>query len=96
MILQLTGRSERSRSYERINNLIRQPTDQGAKTRKEQPLCFLCAFYDSAPWREMLLLIQGLFRTFTTMSAPPANGGADWLGVAACSFHGKSGTSAVR
>jgi len=37
---------------------------QGAKTRKEQLLCFLCAFYDFAPLRETLLLIQGLFHSF--------------------------------
>ena len=49
-------------SCEKINNLTQR--HQGAKTRKEQLLCFLCAFYDLAPWREMLLLIQGLFHSF--------------------------------
>jgi hypothetical protein len=40
--------------------------DQGAKARKEQPLCFLCAFYDFVrqPTGEMLLLMQGLFHSF--------------------------------
>jgi hypothetical protein len=44
-----------------MNNLTQRR--QGAKTRKEQLLCFLCAFYDFAPLREMLLLIQGLFHS---------------------------------
>jgi hypothetical protein len=34
-------------SCEKINNLTQRR--QGAKTRKEQLLCFLCAFYDFAP-----------------------------------------------
>jgi hypothetical protein len=50
------------RSCEKINNLTQRR--QGAKTRKEQLVCFLCAFYDFAPLREMLLLIQGLFHSF--------------------------------
>jgi len=49
-------------SCEKINNLTQRR--QGARTRKEQLLCFLCAFYDFAPLREMLLLIQGLFHSF--------------------------------
>jgi hypothetical protein len=54
------------RSCEKINNLIPRPRDQGAKTRKEELLCFLCAFYDFAPLREMFLIIQGLFQSFRT------------------------------
>jgi hypothetical protein len=54
--------SQGLRSCEKINNLTQRR--QGAKIRKEQPLCFLCAFYDFAPLREMLLLIQGLFHSF--------------------------------
>jgi hypothetical protein len=50
-----------------MNNLTQRR--QGAKTRKEQLLCFLCAFYDFAPLREMLLLIQGLFHSFFVMYA---------------------------
>jgi hypothetical protein len=59
-------------SCEKINNLIRRLTDQGAKTRREQLLCFLRAFYDFVrqPTDEMLLLIQGLFHSFLVMSAP--------------------------
>jgi hypothetical protein len=52
-----------------MNNLTQRR--QGAKTRKGQLLCFLCAFYDFAPLREMLLLIQGLFHSFKPMSGPP-------------------------
>ena len=48
-----------ARSCGKINHLTQRR--QGAKTRKEQLLCFLCAFYDFAPLREMLLLIQELF-----------------------------------
>jgi hypothetical protein len=59
------------RSCEKINSLSQKR--QGAKTRKEQLLCFLCAFYDFAPLREMLLVIQGLFHSFKTMSAPPVD-----------------------
>jgi hypothetical protein len=55
------------RSCEKMNNLTQRR--QGAKTRKGQLLCFLCAFYDFAPLREMLLLIQGLFHSFFGMSA---------------------------
>jgi hypothetical protein len=55
------------RSREKINNLTQRR--QGAKTRKEQLLCFLCAFCGFAPLREMLLPIQGLFHSFKTMSA---------------------------
>jgi hypothetical protein len=57
-------------SCEKINNLTQRR--QGAKTRKEQLVCFLCAFCAFAPLREMLLLIQGLFHSFKTMSAPPS------------------------
>jgi hypothetical protein len=46
---------------EKINNLTQRR--QGAKTRKEQLLCFLRAFYDFAALREMLLLIQRLFHS---------------------------------
>jgi hypothetical protein len=53
------------RSCEKINNLTQRR--QGAKTRKGQLLCFLCAFYDFAPLREMLLLIQGLFHSFFSL-----------------------------
>ena len=60
----------RPRSCEKINNLTQRR--QGAKTRKEQVPCFLRAFYDFAPLREMLLLIQGLFQAFR-VPAPP-----DW------------------
>ena len=52
----------RRQSCEKINNLTQRR--QGAKTRKEQLLCFLCAFYDFAPLREILLLIQGLFHSW--------------------------------
>jgi hypothetical protein len=45
-----------------INNLTQRR--QGAKAREEQRLCILCAFYDFAPLREMLLLVQGLFHSF--------------------------------
>ncbi len=51
-----------ARSCEKINNLTQRR--QGAKTRKEQLFCFLCVFYDFAPWREMLLLFQVLFHSF--------------------------------
>ena len=61
------------RCCEKMNNLTQRR--QGAKTRKEQLLCFLCAFYDFAPLREMLLLIQGLFHSFwrpgPNSSGPP-------------------------
>jgi hypothetical protein len=40
---------------------------QDAKTRKEQLLCFLCAFEDFAPLREMLLLFGGFFHTFSPL-----------------------------
>jgi hypothetical protein len=46
----------------KINNLTQRR--QGAKTRKEELLCFLRAFHDFAPLREMLLLIRGLFHSF--------------------------------
>ena len=49
-------------SCEKISSLTQRR--QGAKTRKEQLFCFLCAFYDFAPLREMLLLMQGLFHSF--------------------------------
>jgi hypothetical protein len=39
------------RSCEKINNLTQRR--QGAKTRKEQLVCFLCAFYDFVPPRGM-------------------------------------------
>lgn len=55
------------RSSERINNLTQRRQD--AKGRKEQLLCFLSAFWDFAPLREMLLVIQGLFHSFKAMSA---------------------------
>jgi hypothetical protein len=67
----MTGRhiSQAARSCEKINNLICRLTDQGAKTRKEQLLCFLCAFRDFArqPTDEMLLLIQELFHSFASV-----------------------------
>ena len=65
--------SKRSHTSQRScekNNLT--PRRQGAKTRKEQLLCFPCAFYDFAPLREMLLLIHGLFYSFKTTYAPLA------------------------
>jgi len=37
---------------------------QGAKSRKEQLLSFLCAFLGFAPLREMLLLFQGFYHSF--------------------------------
>jgi hypothetical protein len=52
------------RSCEKINNFTQRR--QGAKTREEQLLCFLCAFYDFAPLREMLLLVRELFHSFVT------------------------------
>jgi hypothetical protein len=60
------------RSCEKINNLTQRRQD--AKTRKGQLLCFLCAFYDFAPLREMLLPIQGLFHSLFLMYAPTAGG----------------------
>jgi hypothetical protein len=56
------------RSCEKMNNLTQRR--QGAKTRKEQLLCFLCAFYDFAPLREMLLPIQGLFHSICRRGPP--------------------------
>ena len=56
--------------------------DHGAKTRKGQLLCFLCAFDDLVrqPTDEMLLLIQGLFHSFfgrgpSRSAGPPAQAG---------------------
>jgi hypothetical protein len=41
-------------SSEKINNLIRQPTDKDTKTREEQQLFFLSVFFAFAPLRETL------------------------------------------
>jgi hypothetical protein len=61
------GIAQGARSCEEINNLTQRR--QGAKTRKERLLCFLCAFDDFAPLREMLLLIQGLFHSFASLGS---------------------------
>jgi len=68
-------------SCEKTNNVIRRLTDQGAKTRNEQLLCFLCASYDFVPPRGMkcFLLTQGLFHSFVMMSASSRS---DLFGIA--------------
>ena len=50
------------RSCEKINNLTQRR--RGAKARKEQLLCSLCALCDFAPLREMLWLFPGSFHGF--------------------------------
>jgi hypothetical protein len=49
-------------SCERTNNLTQRR--QGAKTRKQQLTCFLCALCGFAPLRETLLLVPTVFHTF--------------------------------
>jgi hypothetical protein len=62
-ILAVTGTGRRR--CEKINNLIRQPTDQGAKIPNDQLLCFLCVLRDFVRrlTDEMLLLVPELFHT---------------------------------
>jgi general secretion pathway protein A len=67
------------RSCEKINNLTQRR--QGAKTRKEQLLCFLCAFCDFAPLREMLLPIQGLSHSFDRVVSADAMPVAKSIGL---------------
>jgi hypothetical protein len=55
-----------------MNNLTQRR--QGAKTRKEQLLCFLCAFCGFATLRETLLFVQGLFHSIASrgkIATPP-------------------------
>ena len=56
------------RTCEKIKQLIRQPTDQDAKTHKEELACFLCAFNIFAPLRDMFLPLGRFFHTFRLFS----------------------------
>ena len=64
--------SQGARSCEKIDNLTQRR--QGAKTREEQGLCFLCALCDFAALRETLLLVQGLFHSLVSLGGEVIDG----------------------